>query len=191
MSRYGRRELLRERHPDSNTGVLCGDGLVVIDLDVRSGGFEALTRRERAHGPLPETFTVITGSNGRHYYFRDSSRSLSSFLIEPGIEVKARGTQVVAPPSIHPVTGRSYVDDPAGPGWGSFAELPLWIAQLAPRLPDTVPEARREQGDFFRSLSPRRYAFDLAGATPDRRGMILCPSPLGEPDSDPSLDPMA
>jgi hypothetical protein len=214
-SRYGRRELvldgkrprglrwqlgqsaatrarLRELHPDANTGCLCGDGLVVLDLDVRSHGFEALTKRERRYGPLPDTFTVITGSNGRHYYFRDRSRSVGSFWIEGGLEVKGRGSQVVAPPSIHPDTGRSYVDDPASPGWGTFAELPSWIAQLAPDAPRQTPanpQRPREpgQGDFFETLSPARYAFDLVGARADRSGFILCPSPLHAPERSPSL----
>jgi hypothetical protein len=149
------RELLRAKYPDANTGCLTGDGLVVLDVDVRSEGFAALARRERTHGSLPETFTVITGSGGRHFYFRDRSRSLPSYDIDPGIEVKAAGRQVVAPPSINPIMGRAYVDDPGGPSWGTFAELPTWIALLAPRVePKPARRQARVAGDFFETLSP-------------------------------------
>ncbi|MEI2651558.1 MAG: bifunctional DNA primase/polymerase [Microthrixaceae bacterium] len=43
----------------------------VLDIDVSDGktGEDTLAELERLHGPLPATYTVITGSGGRHLYF--------------------------------------------------------------------------------------------------------------------------
>ena len=51
-----------------NIGVACGNGLVVVDIDQRNGGYDTLRGLIHKHGPLPKTWTVYTG-NGLHYYF--------------------------------------------------------------------------------------------------------------------------
>jgi hypothetical protein len=100
-----------ERWPTANIGIATGpSGLVVIDVDPKNGGdvsFESL-RAELA----PETFgtvTALTGGGGEHYYFRDEGARFrnSASLIAPGIDVRAVGGYVVAPPSVHE-SGRKY-----------------------------------------------------------------------------------
>jgi hypothetical protein len=82
----------------------CRSGLLVLDVDPRNGGNESLAAvRDR----LPDTATVRTGSGGLHFYYRTQA-DVKSWEPLPGLELKARGRQVVAPPSLHPNTGERY-----------------------------------------------------------------------------------
>ena len=89
-----------------NIGIRTGkiSNLAVIDVDLK--GLEHLPALK-----LPLTPRVRTGSGGLHLYFRypEGGLSNSTSKIVQGIDVKAEGGQVVAPPSIHSVTGESYV----------------------------------------------------------------------------------
>lgn len=106
----------------------------------------------------------------------------------PGLELKARGTQVVAPPSIHPDTGKLYADDPSGPSWGTLAFLPAQIAERAPCAPSpTLVRFAEPTDDYFLKITPRDYAYALAGATANRNGFICCPSPANGEERTPSL----
>lgn len=93
--------------PAIRTGAISG--LVVVDVDPANGGWESFARL-RAAGMVPPTANVVTGSGGRHLYYRHPgghvrSRGLPGF---PGVDIKADGGYVVAPPAIHPRTGQPY-----------------------------------------------------------------------------------
>lgn len=114
-----------------NIGVRTGaiSGIVVIDEDPKNGGAIGHLLQSVGMECLPPTPTVITGSGGRHYYFRyprgakigNSSRELQS----PGIDVRGEGGQVVYPGSIHPETGQVYAWAPTlSPDDVELAELP-------------------------------------------------------------------
>lgn len=96
--------------PNAGVGIVTGaiSNLVVLDVDVEHGGDKALAELERRNGPLPPTVEAITGSGGRHLYFSYPGRPMSSRVgWAPGIDLRADGGLVVAPPSIHP-SGRRY-----------------------------------------------------------------------------------
>ncbi len=77
-------------------------GLAVVDIDPRNGG--ALVP-----DLMPPTRCVRTGSGGWHLYYRHSGGRLGAKLhAHPGVDLKVDGGYVVAPPSIHPDTGRPY-----------------------------------------------------------------------------------
>lgn len=145
-----------------NIGIACGPSrLVVIDLDVRKPGakvpaghdgyghglhvFTDLCHRHRH--PVPDdTFTVETGSRGRHLYFQHPpGPALRNSQGEHGglgwlIDTRAHGGYVVAPGSTavgHPY--RVLLDRPP-------QVLPAWIAALL--RPAVVPGLRTVQGDF-------------------------------------------
>ncbi len=129
-----------ERCPDANIGVVTGQvsNLVVIDIDPRHGGEESLRRLEKRHGPLPPTLTAKTGGGGRHLYFAapaDPVPLRSRVGIVEGIDVRAEGGMIVAPPSIHP-SGREYawIDDEKTPQ--DPAALPRWMVSLIRRRSD-------------------------------------------------------
>ncbi|GAA0439417.1 hypothetical protein Aca07nite_49040 [Actinoplanes capillaceus] len=82
------------------TGRVCD--LAVVDIDPRNGG--AIDR-----GLMPATRAVRTGSGGWHLYYRHPGGTLAAKLRDhPGVDIKADGGYVVAPPSIHPSTGQPY-----------------------------------------------------------------------------------
>ena len=96
-------------YPEANVGIATGTGLVVLDLDVDSdrnidGRYE-LERLEAEVGPLPTTATVTTPRGGEHRYFHvaagiDIRNSASK--VAPGIDIRAAGGYVIAPPSKRP-----------------------------------------------------------------------------------------
>jgi hypothetical protein len=77
-------------------------GLAVVDIDPRHGG-----RVDREL--MTPTATVATGGGGWHLYYCYPGHPLPPALPgHPGVDIKADGGYVVAPPSIHPGTGRPY-----------------------------------------------------------------------------------
>lgn len=95
--------------PDANVGIVTGgiSRLVVVDVDAQHGGLASLAATEREHGALPPTVEAITGGGGRHLYFASSRAIHNRVGILPGIDLRAEGGCVVAPPSVHP-SGRRY-----------------------------------------------------------------------------------
>jgi hypothetical protein len=130
-----------QRWPDANVGIVTGavSGLVVLDVDPQHGGADSLARIEHAHGPLPRTAEVATGGGGRHLYFRHPGGTLHNRAgLRPGLDVRADGGCVVAPPSVHP-SGRRYawrVDPQDGPP----VDVPAWL------LDATWPGGRPSHG---------------------------------------------
>jgi len=91
--------------PEYNIGIATGvvSGLYVIDVDPRNGGKISDVR------DVPGSWPIITGGGGWHLYCPLPKnmliRSKSNWL--PGIDMKAEGGYVIAPPSIHP-SGERY-----------------------------------------------------------------------------------
>jgi hypothetical protein len=99
-----------ERWPDANFAIVTGrlSGLVVLDIDPRHGGADSVAAFEAERGPLPATIEVLTGGGGRHLYFRHPGARVGNRVgLRPGIDLRADGGCVVAPPSVHP-SGRRY-----------------------------------------------------------------------------------
>jgi len=125
-----------QKWPNANVAIPTGQAtFVVLDVDVRAGGDDALRDLIARYGPLPDTPTVITGGGGTHYYFKPPATPLRCSRLADGLEIKADGGYVVAPPSVHP-SGRAYAwelsshyeDVP-------LADLPAWLLELAqPRV---------------------------------------------------------
>jgi hypothetical protein len=130
------------------TGTVAG--LAVVDIDPRNGG-----RIDRAL--MAPTATVATGGDGWHLYYRHPGGPLLTALPgHPGVDVKADGGYVVAPPSAHPGTGRPY----------------RWVAgravsEMAPALRDAL------------TPPPAPAPPSLSGPVPARRaGAISSPRAL-------------
>lgn len=101
---------------DTGYAVLC-DGLLIVDIDARSGGVASL---ERLAAQIPDIMNaglvVFTGSGGgsRHFYFRapENVALLSKIPGFDGIDVKSgRGAFVVGPGSKHVSGARYTIDD--------------------------------------------------------------------------------
>ncbi len=141
-------------HPNANIGIRTGhaSGLLVIDIDDKphEGRDGSATWRRlltvHADGETPDTVEALTGSGGRHLYFRapDGLHLPSrTDAIGPGIDVRCEQGYVVAPPSSH-VSGRTYVWDAfSHPEDSEVAPAPAWLlALLQTRLPKETSTGR-------------------------------------------------
>lgn len=85
------------KFPDADIGIATGESqLVVIDVDVKSGGMKWY--EEHKH-ELRCGYIVRTRSGGRHLYYRaDPDRDVrdSAGVIAPGVDVRGEGGYVVA-----------------------------------------------------------------------------------------------
>jgi hypothetical protein len=121
-----------QQWPGANVGILTGhrSHLAVLDIDPRNGGDMALSDLEQCYAPLPETPLVLTGGQGRHYYFRLDG-PLAICHPAYGIDLQADGALVVAPPSLH-TSGRLYTWEASSlPDDIPRAPLPAWLLALA------------------------------------------------------------
>jgi hypothetical protein len=118
-------------------------GLVVVDVDPANGGAASLAGLV-ALGLTPPTRFVRTGSGGLHLYYRHPGAHTripnSAGLLSPGVDVRADGGYVVAPPSRHPRTGRPYVWADAGQELVEMA--PALVNVCMPKVPATPQLAR-------------------------------------------------
>lgn len=93
--------------------VLCGAvsrNLIVMDLDSEA----AVSAFELKFPNLMDTFTVKSGSGkGMHLYYQvERLPQTARVALEGehhGIELRSNGLYVIAPPSLHPVSGMPYV----------------------------------------------------------------------------------
>jgi len=122
-----------DRWPWANIGIATGarSGLVVIDVDPRSGGDDSLAQLESLVGSLPATLTARTGGGGVHLLYahpggeiRNTAGRLPGIADPlPGIDLRGDGGYIVAPPSRHR-SGTAYAwADPAVP----IATAPTWL----------------------------------------------------------------
>jgi len=115
-----------DRWPEAGVGIVTGpvSRLAVLDIDPRHGGAKSLQEWEERAGPLPPTLEATTGGGGRHLYFTSTNTSLRNRAgLLPGVDLRAAGGLVVAPPSLH-ASGRRYAWRNDG-GPESVAPLPL------------------------------------------------------------------
>src|SRR5262245_39036313 len=155
------------RVPEANLGVRT-EKLVVIDVDPRHGGDESFQALEREH-EIPPTWRVLTGGGGEHVLFAcpdgvEISNVVAEQMAKPplgrGIDVRARGGYIVAPPSRH-ISGRSYawsVDH--HPQDVPLAATPEWlIARLAARAGNDRRVSRRGRTRAARARGGSRAWF--------------------------------
>ncbi len=118
-------------YPNANIGIRTGvvSGLVVLDIDPRNDGVENLRKLEQQNGELPTTVMSLTGGGGMHILFQHPGGFIKNKTLAPGVEVKADGGYVVAPPSIHP-NGEAYCWEASSyPDDVLLAPLPEWLLQ--------------------------------------------------------------
>jgi hypothetical protein len=146
------------------TGRACLDAdhaLFVIDLDVKDGANGLATWRGllavHNNDADIETWTVVTGSGGRHLYFRCPADRCPGTKKElsKGIDVRGVGGFIMAPPSPHHAPGTRYEwVDGLSPWSAEIADAPEWLIEWAQTIAGsgshehTAEEVKREQDAF-------------------------------------------
>jgi hypothetical protein len=130
-----------ESNPYLNIAVVT-NGLLVLDVDPRHGGYESLIELEEAADILPRTWCVITGSNGRHIYMalpNGTNVSNSIGKLGRGLDIRTTGGYVVAPPSMH-ISGKAYswLESPED---APLAPAPAWLVDKLKPQPPAEPIA--------------------------------------------------
>lgn len=128
-TRASRQELTQwwARWPGANISVVTGavSGLIVVDVDPLHGGDDSLLDLPA----LPDTVRALTGSGGTHIYLRHPGgcEIPSRAGWRQGIDIRADGGQVIAPPSLH-ASGRRYEWEAGLDPWSiAVAEAPGWL----------------------------------------------------------------
>lgn len=104
--------------PLANIGVATGaaSGILVLDVDVKSGGFDSLDKIIDENGPIPDNILAVTGSGGRHYVFKYPGKvGRSTTNLWPGIDIRGDGGYIVVAPSNHISGGVYFWDAEADP----------------------------------------------------------------------------
>ncbi len=136
MTERASRELVARwwaRWPGANLGIVTGAiaGVVVLDVDPRSGGEQTVAVLEAEWGVLPATWIVQTGGGGRHHWFAMGEQSVATMTLGPGLDLKGEGGLVVVPPSRH-ASGEPYVWAAGrSPDDITLAPVPEWLITVA------------------------------------------------------------
>lgn len=127
-----------DRWPNSNVGIATGaSGLVVMDVDwgKKKQGKVSFARMGLEYpNHVWDTWKVFTGEGAHFYFLKNVEPTKSTNNVLPGIDVRAEGGYVVAPPSVHP-TGRVYEWKEPRPGRAPrylSSELNLKLRKSAP-----------------------------------------------------------
>lgn len=126
-----------------------GSNVWVLDVDVKAAGFVTLAALEETHGKLPHTATAITGSGGKHFYFKYPGPEYRNTAgrLGPGLDTRGDGGLVVAPPSPHK-SGNEYTWENS-PEDTELAEVPAWLLELLKsEAPVELPKSSSSSSDF-------------------------------------------
>ena len=116
------------KYPEAGIGLVT-DGFVVLDFDAKSGGLDSKDIIETQFGQLPRTRTHRTGGGGSHYIYRNPNGTDIRNTVElggyKGVDLRANGGYIIAPPSKHQ-SGNVYevIDD------AEIAPAPAWLIKL-------------------------------------------------------------
>ena len=124
-------------HPEANIGIVTGkiSGVTVLDLDAK--GDEEMMAKFKKEFPSP--LTVKTGGGGLHAYFRyvPVKNAVRIPYANYPLDLRSDGGYVVAPPSIHPITGVRYHFD----GAEEFdVAMISGLKDFLPEMPQTITD---------------------------------------------------
>ena len=151
-----------KRWPDANWALLTGEpsGVVVLDVD---------DEEAEMPGGIQLTPLSLTG-RGRHYFLRYDRAVARSVSVGSAMELKANGSYVVLPESLHP-TGTTYTW--AVSPWeldGELAPVPEWLERRLREKPKIhkrpIAEVVRGVREGERNVQATRIAGKLLGALP-------------------------
>ena len=187
-----------QAEPQANVAIRTGEGsgIIVLDVDPRNGGEITLEVLIDEHGELPDTVEAFTGGGGRHLLFEHPDGYVKGDskgnVLGAGLDIKADGGYIVAPPSLH-VSGRRYVwEASSGPDDVPVAPLPGWMLDKIKVTPKTrsvtspvdwrIPKGQRNSTLTSIAGTIRRKALDADEIEPMLQAVnrTRCKPPLTE-----------
>src|SRR3990167_889046 len=135
---------------EANIGIHC-TGLIVLDIDVKKGGYDSLLALELGDAPLPATLECRTPSGGCHLFYRlpEGHPGVPNRVnaLGKGIDIRSTGGYVVGAGSRTPAGAYEW-RNPDTP----IAQAPEWLllklgrllpktGTLLPEIPDADPSA--------------------------------------------------
>jgi len=148
------------KYPNANIGIVTGkvSGIVALDVDPANGGLESFLELIDKHDPLT-TLTQQTGGDGFHYIFNypeGINLNNSASKLGKGLDIRANGGYIVAPPSNH-ISGGEYkwleLDN------NSPNDLPTWLLEKIHK-----PKERNENNKVVRIDSVNKQDKILEGS---------------------------
>lgn len=108
---------------DAGVGIATGDGLIVVDLDVKGGadGVQGFTEWAEENG-VEWSPTTSTRSGGQHVYLSASEDFGNRTGVIPGVDVRANGGYVVAYGDVPDLEALPTLPEPVARMIGSKAE---------------------------------------------------------------------
>lgn len=129
------------RWPDMGIGVAArNSGLIVIDIDRRSNGFESRLELSRQGRAFRKTLTAGTPRHGLHLYYQSPpgmTHARGKFGAHAGIDV-LWNHGVPLPPSHNQHGSYTWID-----GRSAIAPLPGWAREIVEYVPDVISDTRR------------------------------------------------
>lgn len=144
-----------ERWPEANWGMRTGDtsqggaGILVVDIDRKSGGFETWDQLRLVNPEPIETIAVSTPNDGQHNWFEYPTGHViksGAGVLGPGVDIRANNGYVLVPPSQLKKTYKFEIN----PNDAAISPLPGWILAVldgrAKEEEKATPAARVAKG---------------------------------------------
>jgi hypothetical protein len=158
-----------DRAPDANVGIACGrSGIAVLDMDAKHGcdaeeviglNGAVIIRTGEAPERTEELPDSLSGERGAHAYYRGEMRTVPKVDGQPGVEVRAAGAYVCAPPSVHP-SGIEYSGEL--PPVSELPRAPGWLLKLGERSGTGAGEGEAPVVEHVPPGGMHEYLADLA-----------------------------
>ena len=184
--------------PNCNWGIATGpSGLLVVDVDPKSGGDQAWAKLVEKHGEqLVDSVRARTQGDGLHVYFKrppangHGDLGITAGHIAAGIDTRGDGGYVVAPPSIGP-TGKAYAwatghgpDDvdvkPLPQVLFDLLKKPKTALAIAPAVQESIVAGGRNAAlaSLAGSMQRRGMAPEAILAALQQQNLVACKPPL-------------
>jgi P4 family phage/plasmid primase-like protien len=172
-----------EQFPEANIGFLL-DGMAVLDVDPRHGGFESLLALEEKYSRLERIARQESGSGGAHFLMAPGElKAPIARGFRPGLDLlTGTGCYIVVEPSRHASGGHYQWADKPHPLLTDrdstvFPQLPRWLLDVA-AVPTVVPNGGRKGFAIPDEIGEGRRDTTLASAAGKMRRAGFSPAEI-------------
>ncbi len=171
------------KDPDANVGIACGQASSIWVLDIDGDdGEETLAELVADHGPLPATVEQLTG-NGRHILFTFNGEAVgNSVKFKPGLDTRSDGGYIVAAPSFHQASGRTYTwEVDHHPDDIEPEAAPDWLLGLVAKKPPKADGPAIDPYLAFGRSTPKPASYGKAAL--DAEAKAVASAPIGSQEN--------